>query len=224
MFRMEDYFMEIKGAIFDLDGTLIDSTWIWNKIDCDFLGKRGFDVPEDYVYHIAPLGAKEIAIYTKDRFNLEESINDIMKEWYDMAIDAYSNEIILKPGAYEYLKYLYNKGIKLAIATASDMCLVEPVLKRNKILDLFENITTIKEVTRGKGHPDIYLLAAKKMGLKSNECVVYEDIIQGVTGSKSGGFYTIAVNDNHSDEYRRKLVNIADKYINNFDELCKQFV
>lgn len=211
--------MNIKGAIFDLDGTLIDSTWIWNRIDMDFLGKRGYDVPEDYVYHIAPLGVDETAIYTKERFHLLETTDEIKKEWYDMAIDAYTNEILLKPGVYDYLHILHNKGISLAVATASDKELVVPVLRRNKVLELFNNITTIKEVSRGKGYPDIYILAAEKMNLGPAECVVYEDIIQGVTGSKKGGFYTVAVNDNHSAEYKENLINMADKYINSFEEL-----
>lgn len=211
--------MNIKGAIFDLDGTLIDSTWIWNRIDMEFLGKRGYDVPEDYVYHIAPLGVDETAIYTKERFHLPETTDEIKKEWYDMAIDAYTNEILLKPGVYDYLHILHNKGISLAVATASDKELVVPVLRRNKVLELFNNITTIKEVSRGKGYPDIYILAAEKMNLGPAECVVYEDIIQGVTGSKKGGFYTVAVNDNHSAEYKENLINMADKYINSFEEL-----
>lgn len=211
--------MNIKGAIFDLDGTLIDSTWIWNRIDMEFLGKRGYDVPEDYVYHIAPLGVDETAIYTKERFHLPETTDEIKKEWYDMAIDAYTNEILLKPGVYDYLHILNNKGISLAVATASDKELVVPVLRRNKVLELFNNITTIKEVSRGKGYPDIYILAAEKMNLGPAECVVYEDIIQGVTGSRKGGFYTVAVNDNHSAEYKENLINMADKYINSFEEL-----
>lgn len=211
--------MNIKGAIFDLDGTLIDSTWIWNRIDMEFLGKRGYDVPEDYVHHIAPLGVDETAIYTKERFHLPETTDEIKKEWYDMAIDAYTNEILLKPGVYDYLHILHNKGISLAVATASDKELVVPVLRRNKVLELFNNITTIKEVSRGKGYPDIYIFAAEKMNLGPAECVVYEDIIQGVTGSKKGGFYTVAVNDNHSAEYKENLINIADKYINSFEEL-----
>lgn len=209
----------MKGAIFDLDGTLIDSTGVWKQIDIDFLGARGFDVPDDYAAYIAPLGVEETAGYTKKRFGLADTVDDIIKEWYDMALDAYSYKIRLKSGVEKYLAKLKNKGIKLSIATASDLRLVVPVLKNNKILDLFENITTIKEVKRGKGFPDIYIKSADKMNLKPEECAVFEDIIQGVKGAKSGGFYTIGVHDEGSAGDREDMVKHADRFIENFEEL-----
>lgn len=210
----------MKGAIFDLDGTLIDSMGLWRQIDEEFLGKRGLDVPDDYSAQIASMGVEETAIYTKKRFGFADTIEDIIKEWYDMALDAYSNKIMLKPGAGKYLKTLKKRGIKLSIATASDIKLVKPVLANNKVLDLFENITTIKEVDRGKGYPDIYIRAAGKMGLEPEECAVYEDIIQGIKGAKAGGFYTIGVYDYWSESDKNDISILADKYIESFEDLA----
>lgn len=209
----------VKGAIFDLDGTLIDSMGLWRQIDEEFLGKRGIDVPEDYSAQIAPMGVEETAIYTKKRFEFDDTIEDIIKEWYDMALDAYSNRIMLKPGAGKYLEFLKKRGVKLSIATASDIKLVIPVLTNNKVLDLFENITTIKEVDRGKGYPDVYIRAAQKMGLLPNECAVYEDILQGIKGANSGGFYTVGVYDYWSESDKDDIVMLADKYIENYEDL-----
>lgn len=210
---------EFKGAIFDLDGTLIDSTGVWHSIDREFLGRRGFDVPEDYVEYIAPLGVDDTAIYTKERFKLKETVEEIKREWYDMAVYAYANTIPLKKGVYRYLHVLHKNNIKKAIATASDMELAIAVLKNNGIFDLFDNVTTIKEVKRGKGFPDIYIKAAGKMNLSPDDCVVFEDIIQGVKGSRAGGFFTIGVDDNHSDEYKERICGLSDEFINCFEEL-----
>ncbi len=211
--------MNFKGVIFDLDGTLIDSMGVWRKIDEDFLKKRGYEASMEYTTTIAHMGVDETASYTKKLFNLKESESDIKKEWFDMAIEAYSNTIRLKKGVYEYLRYLKIKNIKMAIATASDSRLVIPVLKNNKILDLFENITTIKEVKRGKGDPDVYLKCAEKMNLNSDECMVFEDILEGIKGAKKGGFYTVAVYDYWAEKNRKEIIKKADRYINDFTEL-----
>ena len=101
------------GAIFDLDGTLLDSMGVWRKIDEDFLGKRGFVVPNDYLVAITSKNFDAAAEYTKERFNLPESEEEIIKEWFDMAIEAYTNEVKLKAGVIDYLKQLKAEGIKI---------------------------------------------------------------------------------------------------------------
>ncbi len=211
--------MNYKGAIFDLDGTLIDSMGVWRQIDIDFLKKRGYEATMDYTSAIAHMGVDENASYTKKRYNLNESEEDIKNEWYDMAIEAYSNTIRLKKGVYEYLTHLNRQNVKMAIATASEQDLVIPVLRNNKILDLFENITTIKEVKRSKGNPDVYIKCAEKMNLKINECMVFEDILEGVKGAKKGGFYTVAVYDYWAEKSRNEIIEKADRYIRDFTEL-----
>ena len=109
---------ECKGAIFDLDGTLLDSMGVWHQIDVDFLAKRGFAVPEDYQKAITPMGAYQAAVYTIERFALNEKPEDLVQEWLDMAYEAYSQRLLLKPYAYEYVSKLYEDGRKLAIATS----------------------------------------------------------------------------------------------------------
>ena len=116
-----DFLNEIKGAIFDLDGTLLDSSWVWDKVDVRFLGERGFEVPADYVDAISPLGAKRAAVYTIERFGLyDENPDEIVREWIEMAKQEYANEVICKPLAKEYLENLHRRGIKMAVATSSD--------------------------------------------------------------------------------------------------------
>lgn len=211
-------FKKCEGIIFDLDGTLIDSMGVWEQIDIDFLGKRGFEVPDDYLDRIAPLGFEACADYTIERFGLRETRQQIMKEWFDMAEYAYSHEVTLKKGVFRFLEYLKNHHIKMSIATASNMTLVKPVLKRHHIWDYFDNITTLKEVKRGKGFPDVYDLAADKMHVNRKHCVVFEDIREGLIGAKAGGYKAVGVYDERAKEQVEDLKGLSDMFIYDFNE------
>ncbi len=208
-----------KGAVFDLDGTLFDSMWVWKQIDRDFLAMRGIDVPEDYMLAVAHLGAYQTAVYTIERFGFSETPEQLIAEWTEMAIDFYKSKVQLKNGAYEYLEYLYNKGVKLAVATANDSMLYEPALDHTGIRKFFSAVVNVDEVERKKGFPDIYWLACEKMGVKPEETVVFEDICQGICGARDGGFRTVCVYDETSAEDEEKIREIADLYIRDFFEI-----
>lgn len=205
---------DFKGHIFDLDGTLTKSNHVWSKIDEEFLGKRGIKVPEDYFKQVSALNFEQAAVYTNDRFSLGENIQDIMNEWFDMAVYEYTNVIELCGNAGEYVRKLKEQGRKIALATASTEELYKPVLKRNGILDHFDCFVSTEQVKRGKGFPDVYELAAEKLGLDAQDCVVYEDIVEGIKGAKAGGFFAVAcLNDHYShdwDEMRESADEIVE--------------
>lgn len=211
----------IKAAIFDLDGTLLDSMWVWKQIDHDFLAKRGIEVPPDYMLAVAHLGAYQTAVYTAERFGFSETPEELIAEWTEMAIDYYTNKVELKAGAYEYLSSLKKKGVKLAVATANDKALFMPALKHTEILDFFDAVVNVDEVERKKGFPDIYWLACEKMGVEPRDAVVFEDIYQGVCGARDGGFKTVGVYDDTSAEDSEKIRCTADYYIKDFTELIE---
>ncbi len=187
--------MKIKGAIFDLDGTILESTWVWRQIDVDFLGKRGFDVPEDYAESIISLTFEEAAKLTVDRFSLEETVEDVMMEWNQMALDAYSHQVSLKPGTKEVLQWFAKEKIPVGVATSNTSLLFEPCLKRHGIYEMFHSFTEIREVSRGKEFPDIYIKEAGKLGCKPEECLVFEDIIPALKSAGGGGFVTVGVEE-----------------------------
>lgn len=211
--------MEFKGAIFDLDGTLLDSMHVWNEVDFRFFSSRNIEMPEDYIKTISPMGFYNAGVYSKERFNLSESVEEIIKEWNDIAQKQYASSVKLKDGAREYLDYLKNQGVKLAVATASDEKLFKPCLINNGIYDYFENITTLDEVNRGKGFPDVYEKAAVKMGLSNSDCVVFEDIYLGIKGAKDGNFKAVCMFDKTSEMDREKIKTICDRYIRSFKEM-----
>lgn len=215
---------DFKGAIFDLDGTLLDSMWVWKQIDRDFLAKRGIEVPPDYMLAVAHLGAYQTAVYTISRFGFTETPEQLIAEWTEMAIDFYKRSVVLKKGAYEYLEQLYNKGVKLAVATANDSALYEPALDHTGIRKFFSAVVNVNEVERKKGFPDIYWLACRKMGVEPQESVVFEDIYQGICGAKDGGFRAVCVYDETSADDEEKIREIADLYIHDFTEIINQFI
>lgn len=206
---------KIKGAIFDLDGTLFDSLWVWDEIDKRFLGKRGIEVPPDYSQAISAMGFKMSAEYTVKRFGLDEKPENLMTEWMDMSRDIYANEIKLKHRAKEFLLKLHSKGIKLGIATSSTSDLYMGALKNNGVDGLFSVIQDTTNI-RGKDFPDVYLAVARKFNLAPNECVVFEDLPVAIKSAKSGGFKTVAICDKH---YDNELESIADCCVSGFDEM-----
>ena len=215
----ENWLKNIEGAVFDLDGTLLDSSWVWEKVDEKFLGDRGFQVPDDYVDEISPLGAERAAVYTIERFGLNEDKDDIVREWIEMAKKEYATEVVCKPYAKEFLEELHKLNIKMAVATSSDRELFMKTLEREGILKYFQKIVTVDEVERGKGYPDIYEEAARRIKVNPHKCLVLEDILAGVTGASLGEFNVVAVFDEKSKHNWEKIKSISKYSINDYKEL-----
>ena len=215
----ENWLKNIEGAVFDLDGTLLDSSWVWEKVDEKFLGDRGFQVPDDYVDEISPLGAERAAAYTIERFGLNEDKDDIVREWIEMAKKEYATEVVCKPYAKEFLEELHKLNIKMAVATSSDRELFMKTLEREGILKYFQKIVTVDEVERGKGYPDIYEEAARRIKVNPHKCLVFEDILAGVTGASLGEFNVVAVFDEKSKHNWEKIKSISKYSINDYKEL-----
>lgn len=205
--------MKIKGAIFDLDGTILDSTWVWSKVDEDFLNGHGFEVPEDYSRAVSTMGFSEVAAYTIERFSLTASVEEVLAEWNRMAKDAYANEVELKPGTRELLQYLQKREIPAGIATSNSASLFEACLRNRGILDMFHSYTETGDVKRGKNFPDVYIKEAEKLGCRPEECVVFEDIIPALLAAKKGGFITVGVMENKWEYDRAEFAGCCDYVI-----------
>ncbi|MGE5632008.1 MAG: HAD family hydrolase [Caulobacteraceae bacterium] len=212
-------FKDIKAVIFDVDGTLIDSMWIWRDVDIEFLGKRGIPLPEGLQSDIEGMGYTETAVYFKARFDLPESLEEIMEEWRVMAEDYYKWRIKMKKGAKEFIQKLYAKGFKLGIATSNSRELIGYMLENHGIRQYFSNIRTSCEVDHGKPYPDVYLKVAEDMGIEPRCCLVFEDTVSGVMAAKSAGMRACAVADEISKGSKDKLIEMTVGYIHGFDEV-----
>jgi len=212
-------FTNIKAVIFDLDGTLIDSMWVWEKIDVEFLEKRGICLPNDLREKIAHLSFEETAKYFKLRFNLSDSIDEIIVEWNSMAFHEYSHNVFLKSGAKKFLELLKRNNIKIGLATSNSNLLLEIALKKNSIFHFFDTIVTTNEVSRGKDFPDVYLLVAERLGVSPENSLVFEDIFPAVLSAKAAGMRVVGVYDNAALYETNKIIKVVDKFIINYDEL-----
>lgn len=210
---------KVKGVIFDLDGTLVDSMWVWNAIDREFLGDYGYQVPIDLNSRIGGMSFTETAEYFQEHFSLPLTVEEIKERWNEMAFDKYCHEVCLKPGAEAFLKHLKARGIPLGIATSNSRRLVEQVLKSHGIDGYFAFIVTACEVKAGKPAPDIYLKAAENLGVLPEECLVFEDIPAGILAGKAAGMLTCAVEDFWSRDKREELLRLADYYIEGYGAL-----
>jgi len=209
----------IKAAIFDLDGTLVDSMWVWSQIDVEYLKMKGYSMPENLRNEISHLSFSQTAIYFKKQFNLDDSIEKILEDWNNMAFNHYSTNVKLKLGVKDFLNYLKSFKIKIALATSNSVTLLEACLKNNGIYEYFDSITTTDEVSNGKDCPDVYLLAANKLGISPTDCLVFEDILPAVQGAKAANMTVIAVKDDDCLNSKEDLLKYADKYIHSFLEL-----
>lgn len=208
----------IKAVIFDVDGTLVDSMWIWKQVDIDFLKRRKTELPLDLQKDIEGLSYTATAEYFKERFRLPETVEEIKEEWREMADDFYNSIIPLKAGVKELLQIIRNNNLKIGIATSNSRELVETMIKKHEIGEYFDSIRTSCEVPRSKPFPDVYLQAAKDLGVMPQDCLVFEDTVAGATAAKAAGMRVIAIYDQISAESRVHLEQLAELYIMDFHE------
>ena len=205
--------------LFDLDGTLVDSMWMWKQIDIEFPGRFGYDCPEDLQKSIEGMSFSETAVYFKDRFEIPLSLDEIKACWTQMSIDKYRYEVPLKQGVLEFLKYCKECNIRTGIATSNGRDMVDAVVESLQIGDYLDVITTACEVKAGKPEPDIYLEVARRLGVEPSECLVFEDIPAGITAGKRAGMQVIAVEDDFSKHMKPEKLELADGFIETYFEI-----
>lgn len=213
---------DIKAAIFDMDGTIVDSMWVWENIDIDYLNSNNLSLPPTLKSDIAHLSYDEVAAYFKKAFNLPYTIEEIKGHWNELAYKEYCTNVKLKPGVKRFLELLKSMNIKIALATSNNRLLLEACLKSNGIYNYFDVITTTDEVTRGKDCPDVYLLTAERLGIDPKNCIVFEDILPAVKGAKLANMKVVGVYDDHAIHQHEEMIKIADKFIKEYDELLKE--
>lgn len=208
-----------KTAIFDFDGTLVDSMWVWDNLLIDFLARHGHDTPEYILREVMHMTITQSSAYVAREFDLPMSDGEIRDEWTEMVFDSYSKEVRCKAGAAEYLEKLKSLDVKTGIATACSKELCEACLKANGIEELIDSVTYADEVGVGKGSPRVYLEALKRLGTEAADSMVYEDILVALRTVKSIGARVTIVEDEGSRLDRELLIKEADLYIRDFTEL-----
>jgi len=181
-----------KAFIFDLDGTLLDSMGVWANFGSEYLRSKGIEqIPEQLRETLTPLSLLEAAEYFKVQFGFTEPAQQICEEINAMLVHQYEHELTLKEDALEFLQDHADHA--MCIATATDRYLVEKALNRLGIARYFSFIITSSDVGNSKQNPDIFLEAAKRLGVDREDCIVFEDAPHAIRSASQAGFYVVGV-------------------------------
>ena len=211
-------------AIFDMDGTLVDSMPYWHNIGRDYLISRGC-VPEEGLWEkLSTMSTEETALYFKKEYHLPDEPSVIVDGFNSIMEENYRTRIPAKPGVPEYLRMLYEAGVTLSICSATSLPLVKLTLKRLHLDSYFSVLTSCDEVDAGKDRPDVFLLALSRLNARPEEAVMYEDADFGIRTAKSLGMHVAAVYDPSCLSSPEEIRKIADFYIEDYSKLdfCPQ--
>lgn len=214
--------MNIKAAIFDMDGTLLDSMYVWNSIGSDYLLERGITPHEDINKKFLKLSLLQAAEYYISEYGITDSIEKIVTDINHSVENKYMTEVKPRTGIMTTLENFKNRGVKMCVATATDRYMVEAALKRNNMLDFFECILTCTEEGCDKNVPDIYEKGSRILGAANNsEAMVFEDAPHAVVTAKKAGFIVGGIFDKSYKDFQKEIMEYSDFYLQSFDEWNK---
>lgn len=211
----------MKYALFDMDGTLIDSMNYWKNLGKEYLELHGVTVDyKEMLEKIKPMTMTKSAEYFQKKFHIPGTKEQIACEMNQMMEEHYKKDIPLKEGVENYLKRLQEMGVKMCVTSATEKSLMQKCLERLGIHHYFEFLISCEEVGNGKRKPDIYLEAAKRLHNQElpqwEEVAVYEDGDYAIQTAVNTGFYTIAVYDESNSDIWEQLKMQAQEYIENW--------
>ncbi|MCD8390606.1 MAG: HAD family phosphatase [Firmicutes bacterium] len=209
----------MRGAIFDIDGTILNSMTMWIDVTTKFLSDFDVYLTPRQCEIFQTMTLEESLPMIRDKYDIKMSEEEIRGEFKRLVTDEYKTTVQAKPYAAEYVKKLYADGVKIAVATSGYEDLWRPAFERFGIDGCVSAAAYSAEVGVNKSNPDVYLLAAKRIDVEPSDCVVFEDIVPGINGAKKGGFKTCAVWDSSNENQTAELKRDADRYIKSFKEL-----
>ena len=207
----------MKAAIFDVDGTLLDSMGLWKNIGSDYLRALGITPREGLSEVLKTMSMHQAAAYYQDEYGLTLSAAEIIADVTVMIERYYKDEVQLKAGVFNFLTLLHRKGIRMCIATASGAALVESALQRLEVSRFFPRIFTCESVGHGKDKPLIYEEASAFLQTEKSATIVFEDALYAMKTAKAAGFRVAAVYDKYECE-QNEVQALADYYMRDFDE------
>ena len=205
----------IKGVIFDIDGTLLDTMPFWTDVGARYLKSVHVEAREGLGRILFSMTLEEGTRYLKEAYSLPYTEEEIRRGVLDQIAHFYQQEADFKPGMKEILKKYHEAGIPMVLATTNDRQLAIDAFTRLGVMNWFQGIYTATELNTSKNEPFIYETAAGSMGTPIGETAVYEDVLHAVSTAKKAGFYTVAVYDSCSEKDWDKIIEIADETIGN---------
>ncbi len=215
--------MKITGAIFDMDGTLTDSMHIWEDIPRKYLLSCGLEPRPELMEEISGMSIRRVSDYFRSAYGLDKTIPQIY-EGIDAIVEPLYHEVLEpKPGVFLLLDRLKAQGVRMCVASATDMHLVEMVLEQTGLRPYFSAIFTCNSVGAGKELPLIYEKALEHLGTDKEETLVFEDAYYAAATAKKAGFPLVGVSDFYAERHRDKIKTMADWYIEDYRTDYTQF-
>lgn len=215
----------IRGAIFDVDGTLLDSMGIWDDAGERFLNKNGIQAKPGLRDVLFTMSLPEGAEYLIREYHVDMPPEEIIRGVATVVSDFYIYEAKLKPGVLEFLRSMQEHGIPMTIATSSERSCISPVFERLGILDYFQEIYTCSELYTSKKKPDIYYRASELFSASEKEICVFEDALHAIQTAEAAGFCTVGMYDASSEADQDKIREHSRIYLKDFrniDEFWRQ--
>jgi len=208
--------MDIKGIIFDFDGTLVDSMFIWQTIGSDYLLSKNIKPKKNLYNSLKSLSLEEAAEYYQKNYNIKDNKSKILKDINIILKNYYLNKVCLKEGVKEFLNFLFINKIEMCIATATDKEMVEIVLSKYCLNKYFKKVLTCNEVGEGKNSSLIFDKAISSLELKKEQVYIFEDSLHAIETAKKNGFKIVGVEDFYSKEDKEQIVMLSDRYLDSF--------
>ncbi len=204
--------------VFDLDGTLIDSNGIWADVDRTFLARRGLPYTQEYYEGVAHTIFPLAAVFTKKYAKLEESCEEIMAEWMELAQGKYAH-VALKPAVREFLDKCRAEGHRMALLTACVPEHCQAALAAHGLEPYFERIILAQELGIDKGTPEIFYKTAQLLGVTASECTLFDDSVKSCRSAREAGWHVIGVYDQFFESTKADMPSVCDRFITGFSEL-----
>jgi len=210
--------MKFKGAIFDLDGTLLDSMPFWENLGSEYMKAKGINPPKNIDEILKPMSLNQSAQYLKEEYHISGSEDEIIDEILGMIEDHYFLKVPLKAGVLPFLERLHKENVRMCIATATDHELAKAALERLDVLQYFDFIFTCYDAGVGKNTPEFFLKVLELLNTPKGETVVFEDALHAIKSAKAAGLFVVAVYDKSSCEEQEEIKAIADIYLDSFED------
>ena len=212
----------LQGVIFDLDGTLLDSTGMWRQVDGRLMAHYGKEVPPDLSETVQRMSIEEFSQFFVEEFDLPVTPEQIAQQVADMVAEEYREKLQLKPHVPEILDWLDQQNIPYGVATATYGELAEAALRRLHIWERLRFLLTEQDAGTPKTQPKIFQLAAQELHLGRRQIAVVEDSLHALEGAKNGGFFTIGIADPENAPVWKEICATATVHIHDILEM-KQF-